>query len=280
MRTEANGVAVPSQPDRPQITDPDVLPHWRRYAKLHTQLYPYSLAADAEYRRTGMPAMRQLALSYPGDARAAGIDDEFLFGPDLLAAPVLAAGAAERSLYLPRGRWVNFWEAARYGEDRGGYRMRGGAKLLRGGSDVTVPAALGTLPLMVRAGAVLPMLPADVDTLADYGEGRDLVRLDERRDRMRLLAFPRGRSRAGMLEDEELVSREGRRRWRLAIHGERRRSYRVEAWLGALKRPFRPRSVRVGGKELPRKRWSYDRESDVLELAVRLKRGRVTVRGR
>ena len=280
MRTEANGVAVPSQPDRPQITDPDVLPHWRRYAKLHTQLYPYSLAADAEYRRTGMPAMRQLALSYPGDARAAGIDDEFLFGPDLLAAPVLAAGAAERSLYLPRGRWVSFWEAVRYGEDRGGYRMRGGAKLLGGGSDVTVPAPLGTLPLMVRAGAVLPMLPADVDTLADYGEGRDLVRLDERRGRMRLLAFPRGRSRAGMLEDEELVSREGRRRWRLAIHGERRRSYRVEAWLGALKLPFRPRPSGSAGRSSRAKRWSYDRGSEVLELAARLKRGRVTVLGR
>ena len=279
MRTEANGVAVPSQPDRPQITDPDVLPHWRRYAKLHTQLYPYSLAADAEYRRTGLPAMRQLGLVYPEDERAAGLDDEFMYGADLLAAPVLGEGVTERSLYLPRGRWVDFWDVVRYGEGRGGYRMRGGGRLLSGGAKATVPAPLGRLPLMVRAGATIPMLPAAVDTLASYGDERGIVRLDERAGRMRLLAFPRGRSRSAMLEDEALVSRAGKRRWRLSIHGERRRSYRVEAWLGGLKRPFRPREVTVRGKPLPAKAWSYDRRAKVLKVTARLKRGAIRISG-
>ena len=64
MRTEANGVAVPSR-DRPQIDDPDVLPVWRRWAKLRTQLYPYLAAADAQYRRTGLPLMRHLSLTNP-----------------------------------------------------------------------------------------------------------------------------------------------------------------------------------------------------------------------
>ncbi len=86
-----------------------MLPIWRRYAKLHTQLY-YQLAADAEYRRSGMPAMRHLALVYPGDRRAAGIEDQFMFGPDLLAAPVLADGARERTPPAA-GRWIDFWSA-------------------------------------------------------------------------------------------------------------------------------------------------------------------------
>ena len=91
MRTQADGIAIPDKP-RPQVWDPDQIDNWRRYAKLRTQLYPYLAAADGEYRRTGLPLMRHLALAYPGDAIAAGRDDEFLFGPDLLAAPVLAPG--------------------------------------------------------------------------------------------------------------------------------------------------------------------------------------------
>ena len=276
MRTEANGVSVPPQGDRPQITDPEILPTWRRYAKLHTQLYPYLRAADASYRRSGLPIMRHLALAYPGDERAAGLDDEFMFGPDLLAAPVLAAGARERSLYLPRGRWIDFWDAVSYGEKRGAFRPSG-AEPMRGGRDVTVAAPLGRLPLMVRAGTVLPMLTPDVDTLASYGGGKDIVRLDERRRRMVLLAFPRGRSGADFNEDERLVSRERRGAWKLAIHGDRKRRYRVRASLGTLRHPFRPRRVEVGGKRLSPRRWHYDRRTRVLSFGAKLKRGKVLV---
>ena len=279
MRTEANGVALPSQPDRPQITDPDVLPTWRRYAKLHTQLYPYISSADATYRRTGMPIMRHLALSFPEDARAAGIEDEFMFGPDLLAAPVLAAGQSERRLYLPAGRWIDFWDAVHYGEERGAFLPRA-ARLKRGRRDVTVPAPLGQLPLMIRAGTVLPMLPPNVDTLASYGGGKDVVRLDERRNRMVLLAFPRGRSRAAIGEGERLRSRAGKRRWTLSIHGKRTRSYRVRASLGSIRGRFVPGTVRVAGRELSRKRWSYDADEETLSFAARLRKGRVVVRSR
>ena len=55
MRTQASGIAVPPKP-RPQVWDDDQLPHWRRYAKLRTQLYPYLVAAHAEYRAHGPAA--------------------------------------------------------------------------------------------------------------------------------------------------------------------------------------------------------------------------------
>ena len=88
MRTQANGFElVPS--DRAQIFDDGMLPIWRRYAKLRTQLYPYLAAAQRVYDRTGLPMMRSLALIYPGDARGAALEDEYLFGPDLLVAPVV-----------------------------------------------------------------------------------------------------------------------------------------------------------------------------------------------
>ncbi len=105
MRTQANGFElVPS--DRAQIFDDGILPIWRRYAKLRTQLYPYLAAAQRVYDRTGLPMMRSLALMYPGDRRGAALEDEYLFGPDLLVAPVVEEGARKRSVYLPRGRWV------------------------------------------------------------------------------------------------------------------------------------------------------------------------------
>src|SRR3712207_2071707 len=197
MRTKAGGVAVP-QKERPQIWEPEILPHWKRWASLHTRLQPYLAAATERYRETGMPVMAHLALTEPDDAQAAAREDEFLFGPDLLAAPVLRPGATERRLYLPRGRWIDLWRSAEYDERRGGILLHR-PRVLTGARDVTLPAPIEELPLLARAGAVLPLLAPDVDTLADYGEGAEgVVRLADRRDVLHLLAFPRGRSESSL----------------------------------------------------------------------------------
>src|SRR5215208_7863583 len=121
------------------------------------------------------------------DAALAERDDQFGFGPDLLAAPVLDAGARRRRVALPAGRWVDLWRSVRYDERTGGLRLGRRARVLRGGRTVTVPAPLDELPLLARAGTILPLLPADVDTLAPYG-GKDVVKLADRYDRLRLLA--------------------------------------------------------------------------------------------
>ena len=95
MRTQANGFQV-GVTERAQIFDADNATIWRRYSKLRTQLYPYLQAADSNYLRTGMPIMRHLALTNPGDPIATGQEDEFMFGPDLLAAPVVTPGSTSR----------------------------------------------------------------------------------------------------------------------------------------------------------------------------------------
>jgi alpha-glucosidase (family GH31 glycosyl hydrolase) len=274
MRTKRSGIAIPSY-ERPQVFGPDLLAVWRRYAKLHTQLNPYLLAADRVYRETGMPIMRHHLLTHPGDPRAAGRDDQFLFGPDLLAAPVTAEGVRERALYAPAGTWVDFWRSVAY-RDRDGAFVPRAARLLEGGREHTLPAPEHELPLLVRAGAVLPMLAADVDTLAPY-DGDGVVTAAERDGRMTLLAFPRGRSAAGMGEQGRLRSIGGRRRWRLEIDGERVRTYTIRAALGVLRRPFRPRRVLVAGRRLRRSRWSYDRATRVVTIRARLRHGAVVV---
>jgi alpha-glucosidase (family GH31 glycosyl hydrolase) len=274
MRTKRSGIAIPSY-ERPQVFDRATLPVWRRYTKLHTQLLPYIQAADAAYRATGMPLMRHGLLTDPGDPRAARADDQFGFGPDLLAAPVLEPGATKRRLYAPRGRWVDLWAAARYVPRDGSLQLRR-AGLLRGGRFHTVPAPLSRLPLLVRAGAVIPLLPADVDTLAPYG-GRGVVRLADRRDAMQLLAFPRSHTSAGMgPRPERLRSVERAHRWRLTVRGKRARRYSLQASLWTLRRPFVPSAVEVAGR--PLRSWSYNRRTGILRATFRLRSGTLVVR--
>jgi alpha-glucosidase (family GH31 glycosyl hydrolase) len=213
MRTKASGIAIPAY-TRPQIFDPEIVSTWRRYAKLHTQLYPYLRAADAEYRATGMPLMRALALTEPG---APATDDEFGFGPGLLAAPVVTQGQASRSVRLPHGRWLN---GLAYRSSDGAWIARR-ARALRGGRTVTVHAGADELPLLVRAGALLPLTTPDVNTL--YRRTRFST--------LRLLAFPRGRSEAGIFDSEQVRSKLTTHDWTLTLSQARRRTVQIEAVL-------------------------------------------------
>jgi alpha-glucosidase (family GH31 glycosyl hydrolase) len=275
MRTKYAGVAIPPKGERPQPWSKEVLGHWRRYAKLRTQLYPYIAAHEAGYRRTGLPLMRHLALTDPADARAAATDDQFLFGPDLLAAPVLEPGATQRGLYVPNGRWFDLWRTVAYHEPTGGLRLGRPARVRPG--DRTVDAPLDQLPLLLRAGAVLPLLPPDVDTLADYGGGSGVVRLRDRRRRTDLIAVPRGRTESRMYERERLVSIEGARSWRLKVAGRARRTYGLQASMLTLRRPFRPCSVRLGGRPLSRRAWSYRASTGVLRATFTAKSASLSV---
>jgi len=277
MRTQANG--FPGGGARSQILDPDVLPVWRRYAKLRTQLYPYLRAAQERYQRDGMPIMRHLALAYPGDRAAAAREDEFLFGPDMLAAPVFSPGATSRSLYLPRGGWIDLWRSATYREADGSLRL-GQARVLDGGRDVSVPAPLEQLPLMVRAGALLPLLPADVDTLTGYGGGEGIVHLRDRRSQLQLLAFPRGRSRASLGVGGVVSSIEKRGRWVLKLDSSQRRTYALQAALGALRDRLRPCELELDGRRLPDSAWSFEPGSRVLRATFSARSGRLVASGR
>ena len=159
-----------------------------RYSKLRTQLYPYLQAADAKYLRTGMPIMRHLALTDPGDPIATGQEDEFMFGPDLLAAPVREPGATSRQLYLPAGRWIDFWRAVSYRSGPGSLAMKK-ARDIAGGRSVTVPAPSGGAAADGSCRAPIALLPATVDTLAAYGDERPCASMMEAG--LHLMAFPR-----------------------------------------------------------------------------------------
>ena len=112
----------------------------RRYVKLRYQLFPYLYSTAHEATHTGKPVMRPLALEFQDDPGGYREDLEYMLGPWLLVAPVYDA-SNQRRVYLPPGEWFDYWTKTRH---------KGPAHLL-------VNAPLDTLPLFVRAGAVIPM---------------------------------------------------------------------------------------------------------------------------
>jgi alpha-glucosidase (family GH31 glycosyl hydrolase) len=278
MRTQRNGVSLPEK-IRPQVEDDDQIANWRRYTKLRTQLYPYIEAAALEYRRTGMPIMRHLILEAPEDPVAAASSDDFLFGPDLLAAPVLAPGDTARAVYLPAGMWIDFWRTLTLESATGGLAM-GGAAIFTGPQSITLPAPIEELPLLIRAGAVLALLPPDVDTLADYGApSADFVHLRDRRETVHVLAFPRGASARRFGRRGRFQSVEGPGRWDLRIRGGAARIFHLQASLATLASPLTPCALRWRGRRLADARWSHDAETGVLRTSLSGRRGRLTVMG-
>jgi alpha-glucosidase/alpha-D-xyloside xylohydrolase len=103
---------------------------------------------------TGLPPMRALYLHYPKDPEAVKLGDEYLWGRDLLVAPVVEKGATSRHLYLPAGTWYDWWTNE---------KVDGGRWLER-------PVDLATLPLYVRAGAIIPFDPVRQYTAQSVSE--------------------------------------------------------------------------------------------------------------
>jgi alpha-glucosidase (family GH31 glycosyl hydrolase) len=135
-----NGAALP---DPGELHNPAVEPICRKYLELRYRMLPYLYSAVRETTVTGLPIMRALWLHYPGDPAAVARGDVYLWGRDVLVAPVVERGATARKLYLPRGAWYDFWTGER----------------LEGGREVTRKVDLETMPLYVRAGAILPLGP-------------------------------------------------------------------------------------------------------------------------
>ena len=122
----------------------------RASLKLKSQLVPYMYALSREAYDTGVPPVRAAALEFPGDEALFAPTNltsyQFMSGPALLVAPVYTQGAVTRDgIYLPAGAaWADYWDGTLYA---GGSTLDG------------YPAPLETLPLFVRAGAIVPLAP-------------------------------------------------------------------------------------------------------------------------
>ena len=130
-------------PDPSELRNPQVEPIIKKYLELRYRLLPYTYTAAKECTETGLPIIRALWLHYPDDAAAVARGDQFLWGRDVLVSPVVEKGAVTRKLYLPKGAWFDFWTEER----------------IEGGREIDRKVDLETMPLHVRAGAIIPLGP-------------------------------------------------------------------------------------------------------------------------
>jgi alpha-glucosidase (family GH31 glycosyl hydrolase) len=133
---------------------------FRHFARVRMNLMPY-IAREAEHAAAhGTPLMRPLLLDHPDDPVAWTITDQYRFGRSLLVAPVVEEGATTRTLYLPKGIWIDIWSGARHGGERW----------------ITVDAPWDRIPVFAAAGSVIPLRLGSEGCLGDdTGNGLSLT---------------------------------------------------------------------------------------------------------
>ena len=125
---------------------PAIAPIVKKWWNLRYALIPYIIEQSEKATRTGYPVLRALIFHHPEDKLCWHIDDEYYFGDDFLVARVMN-GDNRRDVYLPEGRWVNYFT---------GERLEGGRWL----KNLEVP--LDEMPVYVREGAEIPYYPEQV----------------------------------------------------------------------------------------------------------------------
>ena len=95
-------------------SSPELIAGFVRWSRVHAALAPYLRHLVAEAQASTLPAQRALFLHYPQDRETFTIQDQFLYGADLMVAPVIEAGAVMRKVYLPQGAWRHIWSGADY----------------------------------------------------------------------------------------------------------------------------------------------------------------------
>jgi alpha-D-xyloside xylohydrolase len=105
--------------------------------RLRERIRPYVDEQMNNAHTTGLPPMRPLFVDFPDDTASWNVEDEFMFGSDLLVAPIVAPGVREREVYLPPGVWAEAWS----GVER------------HGGTTILADAPLDRIPVFLRDGA-------------------------------------------------------------------------------------------------------------------------------
>ena len=115
------------------------------YDQLRYHLMPYIYSVSWKVTSEGYSMMRGLAMDFRQDTKVHNIADQYMFGPALMAVPVIKAGAVSRSVYLPAGTsWTDFWTGKTY----------------TGGQSIDASSPIATMPLFVRAGSIVPYGPS------------------------------------------------------------------------------------------------------------------------
>ena len=126
-----------------ELNNPTIEPIARKYDELRYQLMPYTYTLAWEATSSGMPLQRAMWLHYPKDEQVRNMGDQYMWGKDLLIAPVYEKGAISRNVYLPKGDWYDWWTTIKE----------------TGGKTISKQVDLSVMPIYVRAGSIIPFDP-------------------------------------------------------------------------------------------------------------------------
>ncbi|MEA5456708.1 glycoside hydrolase family 31 protein [Sinomonas sp. JGH33] len=121
--------------------DTTVIPTFRKFANTRMNLIPYIYTEAKNASLTGLPLLQTMRLAFPGDSSAAALDMQYMFGRQLLVAPITTQGATSVTLYLPAGEW---------------HDVTNGGKA-SGPGNKTYNADTSTIPVYARDGAIIPL---------------------------------------------------------------------------------------------------------------------------
>jgi alpha-glucosidase len=149
----------------------------RKYLKLKMRLTPYLYTYCREAYDTGLPTVRAMVLEYPDDpvTYSKQTQYQFMSGEWLLVAPVFEDSPIRSEIYLPAGKWIDFWDGKEYN----------GPSVVNG-----YETPLDRLPVFVKAGAIIPLYP---EMLHDRDKAKDPVTFD---------VYPFGKSSFTLYEDD------------------------------------------------------------------------------
>jgi hypothetical protein len=156
---EISNYGEAANPDTSELHNAAVEPICKKYLELRYRLLPFLYSAVHEGQETGMPIMRALWLHYGDDPVAVARSDQYLWGREILVAPVTEKGATSKNVYLPRGDWFDFWSEEKHA----------------GGREISKPVDLSTMPLFVRAGSIVPFGPVKQFAMEKVDEPLQLV---------------------------------------------------------------------------------------------------------
>jgi alpha-glucosidase (family GH31 glycosyl hydrolase) len=148
--------------------------NYRRYGRLRYRLIPYIYSYVYETHKTGLPLVRAMVLEYQKDPATYEAYGQYLLGKELLIAPLWSDQTFEREIYLPDGKWIDFYEDTVY----------------QGKQTITYDAPLDKAPILVKAGAIIPMAP----------DGQQYM--DQKLSPMTVRIYPEGKSYFRLYEDD------------------------------------------------------------------------------
>ena len=161
MQVGTNSNDLPWAFGKEAILDDQILDLYRKYARIHLRLFPYIWTYSQKLREDGRAIQRPLGLAFP--ELKTHPSDVYLLGDSILVAPVTEAGQTNRSFVAPDGLWFDFFTGETH----------------VGGTTITVNAPLEKIPVLVREGALIPMLRPSIDSILQADPEYGIESFDE-----------------------------------------------------------------------------------------------------